>query len=181
MPSPTMTKIGYYSVPNTTTTQVVFSNIPSNYNDLFVIASARVSRNSGGQYGYLKVDFNNGGAGTYSYDGIWQSPNANTSVNGQVNENGPYATFMLTTDNWTANSFGNVQINIPGYADSNTKMTLSRGGNGGTDISTTDGYIVGWTATKWSLTTAVSSLRFYPDATYIMQGSQFWLYGIKNS
>jgi hypothetical protein len=168
-----------YSLESTSET-VVFSNIPQTYDDLVLIQSSKVNRTLGSQFGYTKLNNNAAGGASYLYNGLWMSPAGGSSQQGPTSETGNYMNFFSTTANWESNAFGTAETWFPNYTGSNRKQTLSMGGNS-YNGTTTDSQIIGLIHLDTPTTAALTSIQLETDGNYFHIGTQFWLYGIKNS
>lgn len=167
-----------YTVPNTTTYGVTIGSgetIPQTYTDLVLHINTRSNRNNINDDIVLRVN----GVTTGSIYG-----NRRLYVNGtssgndaQSGVNSPYIG-TAGGDTTTSNAFGITSYYFPSYSGSLNKVMNSKGsaGNIGGDLSETMGY--------WSAATSspITSISLYPqNGTYWIQGSTFYLYGIKNS
>ena len=165
-----------------TSSTVVFTSIPQIYDDLVLIQSSKVNRTSGGQFGYTILNNNAAGNSSgYLYNGIWMSPSASSTWQGPTTESGPYMNFFSTTANWESNAFGTAETWFPNYTSSNRKQTLSLGGNGYNATGSSDSHILGLIHLDTPTTAALTSIQLETDGNYYHIGTQFWLYGIKNS
>lgn len=164
-----------------TSTTVVFSTIPQTYDDLLIIQSAKVNRTSGGQFGYVLCNINGAGLTSYGYNGVWMSPSTATTWQGPTSEVGAYMNFGATTANWESNAFGVAKIWFPKYRNSNAKQAFGKFGNGYNATGSTDSHILGIQHITSPVTAAITSIQLETDGNYFHIGTQFWLYGIKNS
>jgi len=153
---------------------VTFSSIPQTYTDLLLVASARTDRSY-----FLLVD------------SILVQPNASATgyttrnllgTGSATQSNTDTAALQLsagaTTSNETANTFGNGSCYIPNYTGSAYK-SASLDGVG--ENNATEAW-AGFTASLWSNTAAITSLKLLPyGGANFVQYSTFYLYGIKNS
>jgi hypothetical protein len=78
---------------------------------------------------------------------------------------------------FTANTFGSLDIYIPGYTTSNYKLTS---GNGVSETSNATAYML-LGAGMWSSTAVITSITLAQSGANLTQYSTASLYGIKNS
>jgi hypothetical protein len=160
----------------TTTASVTFSSIPQTYQDLIVRFTART--NTADTNVNMNTIFN--GATTTLYSGIQQSyyssaPNYNLA-SGQASINqAPWAAGA----NITTSSFAGTELYISNY----TSTTWQKQVYGLAGIVST-GTGLGWaidSSNLWRGTSAISSITLTPYSGSLLSGSNFYLYGIKNS
>lgn len=167
-----------FTVPNSTTYTVDIGSggtIPQTYTDLILHINTRSNRaalnddivlringvTTGTIYGNRRAYVNGTGTGTDAQAGV-NSPYIGTAGGGST----------------TANMFGATTYYFPSYTGSLNKIMNSKGSSTdiGADLSQTMGY---WTAATSS---PITSITIFPqNGTYWAQGSNFYLYGIKNS
>lgn len=167
-----------YTVPNTTTFGITIGSggtIPQTYTDLIMHINGRTNRSAVGDD--LSVSIN--GVTTGSIYG-----NRRGYVNGTT-----VGTDALTGTNTpligsvsagtaTASAFGICTYYFPAYSGGLNKIMNSKGSsaNFGAELRETMGF---WTA---ATTSAITSITVSPvNGTYWIQGSNIYLYGIKNS
>ena len=169
----------FVNIASTTTSgsagSVVFSSIPSTYTDLLIRGSAR-STWSGQLRDYLGVSIGSGGSGTYSE--TYLQSNASTVTTGRTsNTTGLGLNSVIPAPTSTSNSFGFWEIYIPSYASTQFKQILI---NSVQETVGTVAWIVGESNFLRS-TTSISSITLIPTNGAFVDGSNFYLYGIKNS
>jgi hypothetical protein len=154
---------------STTAASVTFSAVPATYTDLIVVVSARSARtnDAGGSDG--KLEFNNITTG-YSSTMLLQQGSASSSTSSTL-------FYFVSSDNSTANTFGNMQVYIPNYAGSTFKPVLI---DAVSENNATSAYGV-LTAGLWSNTSAITSLKFTDNNGGYLANSTFYLYGISKS
>jgi hypothetical protein len=155
---------------NASAASVTFSNIPqSGYTDLKVVFSGRNSVNSTG----LAINFNGNTSG-YSYRRLWADGSSANSGSGSS------LTLMegilgLSQNNYTASTFGNVEVYIPNYTSSTNKsVSIDAVTENNATGSFTELY-----AGLWSNSAAITSILFTPaDSGNFVANSTFSLYGL---
>lgn len=141
-----------------------FTSIPQDGTDLLVVVSAR---HNNATYGDTNITFNNSGTG-YSARLLY----ADAINGGAKSTTGIYA--FTTPSDYTANTFGNLQIYVPNYAGSTNK---SFSVDGVTENNATGA----WSAIHaalWSNTAAITSLKIAPYSGLFAQYSTASLYKI---
>ena len=167
-----------YTVPNTTTYGVTIGSggtIPQTYTDLVLHIHGRTNRSSYNDDLMVRI---NGVTTGSIYGNRRLYVNGTSSGNdGQSGVNSPYIG-SVAADTATSNAFGITSYYFPSYSGSLNKVMNSKGssGNIGGDLSETMGY---WSAATTSPITSITVSPF--NGTYWIQGSNFYLYGIKNS
>ena len=175
MASPTMILISGQTLGGTTAS-VTFSSIPSTYNDLRLVVSAR-----GDTAAYpvaIKIAFNGDSATNYSYTNLLGDGSAGSSskassqtVDQIVNMDGASA---------TASTFGSWELYIPNYTSTGSKPFM------GIDVIETNDTTAAHAeiqvnAHLYRGGSAISSIVLTPASGNFVQYSSFYLYGIKNS
>jgi hypothetical protein len=153
---------------------VTFSAIPqTGYTDLIVKASMR--SDVSGVSSYARMTFN----------GVTSNASAKILLGNGSNAlsfNSPSYTFAYVSSNfYTASTFGNAEFYIPNYASSTTSKSLSI--DGAAENNGTEG-IPFFTAGLWASTAPITSITLasYNNSTdaaaNFVQGSTFYLYGV---
>lgn len=161
---------------------VTFNNIPSTYNDLKLVVSARFSGTGTNPYfGFL--DFKLNGAST-NYSETYIYGNGSAASSGRFTGNGSMLTPYRSIPNssTTASTFSNTEIYVPNYLNSTFKQLVIDGVgefNSSTGATTLQ-------ASLWRDTSAVNSITitgYLDNASWgnFVQYSTFTLYGIKNA
>jgi hypothetical protein len=165
-----MTKLQTVTVGAGGQASVTFSNIPQNYTDLKIVASARSDRadtsdnfiitfngvTTGYSYKYIQ------GSGATAYSG--------NSTTGYVGN--------LDASTATASTFGSAEFYIPNYT-SNTYKSVS---SDTVDESNNTNAYATLNEQLWSNPAAITSINFKPQVgSNFVQFSTFYLYGIKNA
>ena len=175
MANPTMTLISSQTLGGTTAS-VTFSSIPSTYNDLKLVVSAR-----GDAAAYpvaINLKLNSDTATNYSYTNLLGNSSAASStratsqtVDAIPNVDGASA---------TASTFGAWEIYIPNYTSTGSKPFF------GIDaVETNDGTAahaeIQANAHLYRGGSGISSITLTPSSGNFVQYSTFTLYGLKNS
>ena len=175
MANPTMTLISSQTLGGTTAS-VTFSSIPSTYNDLKLVVSAR-GDNASTLVG-LNIKLNGDTATNYS----------DTVLYGAVTSSGSVRQTSVTVDGGasidgasaTASTFGAMELYFPNYNSTGSKPFF--------DIDITENNAV--TASAGTIqaishlyrgASGISSITLTPASGNFVQYSDFYLYGIKNS
>ena len=147
---------------------ITFSSIPATYTDLLVKLSLKSTAT--GRDRYIRVDFNSSSA-NFNYKALRA---ITTGTIQGVEDTGNFISFYSASD---MEGFGSAELYIPNYAGSNYKqMSVD-----GTQERNGDNMWMNLVASLWSNTSAISSIKFYPDVNDFAQYSTATLYGIKNS
>lgn len=163
----TYSKIAEYEVPSGGVSAISFANIPQNYTDLIVKLSLRGTYANTGLGLFMSI---NGTTTGYSWRQIYGTGSATGSNSGTDTTAG-----NITGANATANTFSNIEFYIPNYTSANNK-SFSRDGVDENNSSTAVSQLG---ANLWSNATAISSLRFTPEASNFAQYSTVTIYGIR--
>ena len=159
-----------------TTASVTFASIPSTYNDLKLVYSARTDQTPN-VYSYHYVTFNSDTttkySATYLYGnggsvGSLRETNATDSGN-----NDP----IINSSGGLANTFSTSEIYIPNYNSVGTKPFILLSVQ---EANSSTAYIY-FEAEQYRGTSGISSIKLTPSSGNFVQYSDFYLYGIKNS
>ena len=160
---------------------VEFTSIPSRYKHLQIRAISRYtgSQNSGAA---VYMQFNSDTGSNYSLHRLLGYANlaeTGTSAAGLANQ--VYMQCGYTTGGTaggTTNMFGAQVIDILDYANTNKFKTMKA--LGGYDSNTDTGYrSIGLHSGLWRSTSAITSIKIFPETDAWSQYSSFALYGIK--
>lgn len=150
-----------------------FTSIPATFTDLCLKASVRSTLT--GNIGNLIITVNGGTTSgskrSLIGDGSSASSNSDTPIYAEV----------LTQAGATSNTFSNVEIYVPNYANASAYKSLSI--DGVSENNATQSY-ASFTAGLYSANTAITSLGIKPNGspTYLfVQYSTAYLYGVKNA
>ena len=161
----------FYQIATTTVgagnaSEIVFSSIPSTYTHLQIRCIARNTTTSGN----LRVTFNSDTGTNYSAHQLYADGASTASYSGTS-----VAYIEMGNMPSTANIFSAHIIDILDYANTNkfktTKMLHGYDTNGAGLLQ----YFSG----NWRSTSAISTIRLYPQSNDLAQYSSFQLYGIK--
>ena len=175
----TFTKIATVTVGSGGASSIDFSSISSSYTDLCVLLSARNSANvAGNPFGGASIQFN--GTTTNYSSRVLYGYGSNSGSASYTDERSIWG--YITSQQSTANAFGNTVFYIPNYASSNYKSVSVDSVN---ENNATDGR-QNFTAGLWSNTAAISSIKLITQdnngtSANFSQYTTATLYGISNS
>ena len=163
------------NVLSSSAASVTFSAIPSTYTDLVLRVSARSTY--GYPRDYCQIQFNGSTSTLYSHTMLEGFDGSAISERG--NGNSEITQFGVPGNTTTANTFGSLEIYIPNYTASiNKTVSIS----GVTENNSTTGAETKALAGLWRNTATITSILFAStNASSLVAGSSFYLYGIKNS
>jgi len=149
---------------------ITFTSIPSTYTDLCLLYSTRSSATATQCGEFLRLNSDTGS--NYKYLFLRGSGSAVASGSGTLS-----STYVgqIPAANVTASTFGNTTIYFPNYTTSNQK-SISVDAVG--ENNATEAYAL-LTADLWTGTSAISTIKIYPDAGSYVQYSTAYLYGIE--
>jgi hypothetical protein len=152
---------------SSTSASVTFSNLPQNYTDLVIVASARYTSTNAGQG--IGIQFNDNTANDYSSTILEGNGSAASSYRVSNTSNGAVGAIA----NGSQTSYSVVTINVNNYANTTTNKTYVARQSGPSFVQGITGL--------WRSTAAVTSLKILVSgtATAIASGSTFTIYGIK--
>jgi len=151
---------------------ITFSSIPATYTDLCILSSIRFDQSAdNGLYFQFNGDTGNNYSRRYlAGDGSSASSGSSTAQARGIGGIGARSTA-------TASTFANSLCYIPNYTAAVNK-SVSVDGVNENNATTADAML--W-ASLWSDTSAITSIKLYPNSGNIVQYSTATLYGIKNS
>lgn len=175
MANPTMTLISSQTLGGTTAS-VTFSSIPSTYNDLKLVVSAR-----GDAAAYpvaINLKLNSDTATNYSYTNLLGNSSAASST--RTSSQTVDAIPNVDGASATASTFGAWEIYIPNYTSTGSKPFF------GIDVVETNDATAAHAeiqanAHLYRGASGISSITLTPSSGNFVQYSTFTLYGIKNS
>ena len=149
---------------------VTFSAIPQTFKMLKLVVSARSAY--GGAFDVLPLWFNGSGGTAYSDRRLEGDGSAATS--GSRAGSAVCYVAAAPSASITANTFGNVQIDIPDYAGGAYKAVSADGTaeNNATSVN------LSITAALWASTAPITSLTLGANIGPFIAGSTFYLYGL---
>lgn len=158
-----------------TTASVTFSSIPTSYNDLKLVVSAR------GDTAAVEVQIAiklNGDSGTnYSTTGFDGNSNTVSSYRGS---NATSINFFQDASTATASVFGYTEIYFPNYNSTGSKpfyiADLSENNS-----ALASNQFIDTSANLYRGASGITSITLTPASGNFVQYSNFYLYGIKNS
>jgi len=152
---------------------ISFSSIPATYTDLLVKAIARNTDTGGGA---MRIQFNSDTtSANYTFirglgTGTAATGTSNTGTAGQA---------FISSNDFTANTFGSTHIYISNYALSTNYKNTSI--DSVSENNTAESYL-NFCSGLWSSTAAITSIQLQAGGSFnFVTGSIFYLYGIKNS
>lgn len=148
-----------------------FTSIPATYTDLLLKVSVRSTRATVVDGIYISL---NSSSSNFNWRSLEGEPG--TSTVGSYNNTTNWAG-VTTANSATASVFGNAEIYIPNYADSNYK-SISSDSVSENNASTA---VEALGATLWSNTSAITSISLAPSTGSFAQYSTAYLYGVKKS
>jgi hypothetical protein len=154
-----------------------FSSIPSTYTDICVFLSGRSTASFTRRVLRLRI---NGSSTASDYSGrdLIGSGSAASSGTQAVGDSSYIQIFDLPAANATANTFGNISIYIPNYANSSTFKSVSV--DSVAEDNATTAYM-SLLAGLYNQNTAISQIYLAPDSGNFAQHSTAYLYGIVKS
>ena len=150
--------------------QILFSDIPQTYNDLYIYISGRTNAASTASQVILRM---NGSSSSYSYNGVNRSAGANY-IYRTNNYNATSIPSMATPgNNATTNYFGPISCYFPNYAGSGDKLLFF----GSTAEINTTNIEQSYLGCAWSENSAVTSISITVPSTTWFNGTTYSLYG----
>lgn len=171
----------YESIATTTVgsggaADVTFSSIPSTYTHLQVRGISRSTYNgAANENQFLYMQFNSDTGANYdAHRLIGNGSSASASASNNRNQMIPN---WITTLNSTASVFGGSVIDILDYLNTNKYKTVRSIGGVDDNVS---GAVV-YYSNLWRSTSAITTIKLYPETNNFSQYTQFALYGIKGA
>jgi hypothetical protein len=160
--------ISTVTVGSTPATEIIFSSIPQTYKHLQIRALVRNNRAASASNTYFR--FNGDTASNYAFHALLGNGSTTSAYGGTAN-------VQLSTDpsgSFTANCFAGQIYDILDYKNTNkaktTRILLGFDGNGSGEVHIA--------SDLWTSTSAISSIRFFPNSGEYVQYTTFALYGI---
>lgn len=176
MANPTMTLISSQTLGGTTAS-VTFSSIPSTYNDLKLVISARGDSVSG--YTTFFTIKLNGDTGT-NYSDTFIQGNSSAILSSHHSSVTSDQDSVFDNANATASTFGSTEIYIPNYNSTGSKPYFNINVTENNLASAGTAYVQA-EASLYRGASGISSITLTPSSGNFVQYSNFYLYGIKNS
>lgn len=160
----TYTPIATTTVSGSSTTDIVFSSIPSTYTDLVIVCSYRFAASAGAAM-YFNTDTPSGNT-KYSITSLSGSGTAAASARSSN-------VSVMYVNNYSGSATQmNSLISLNNYSNTTTYKTgLIRTNDTGSFVETGVGL--------WRDTSAINKITLYVSGTYMIAGSTFTLYGIQ--
>ena len=151
---------------------IEFTSIPATFTDLLLSCSLRSTNAATTASEYYGVSFNSS-TSNLTYRRLYGDGGSTGSDNGSIVLVG-----SLAAAGWTSNTFTSGSIYIPNYASSNNKSFST---DNVSENNSSSVYALDLTASLWSNTAAITSIKLLPRRDNFAQYSTATLYGIKNS
>lgn len=169
--------LAYAQIGGTPVNPIDIQNIPTGYKALELIINLRSNVN--GNSSNMLINFNND-ATIANYRSAWASLLDGVTWNGgtffAVTKTGGYAGNSFVGNNGFASANGHMRIFIPNYAD--TTLNKLYNYTGFTPTTTTHFYNT-MGGGIWGSTAAINRIQITADLGSWMQGSTYYLYGLK--
>ena len=167
----TYSKLAEVTVGSTSVSNISFTNIPQNYNDLVVKLSVRGNSTFATQQMYMTFNSN-----TSSYSARQVYGDGSNPTSASLSNSGAAISIVNTnTSPSTASTFSSTDVYIPNYTSSVNKSASADSVTENNGMSA----LAGLTAGLWSNNTAITSITFTPQADLFVQHSTATLYGVK--
>jgi len=174
MANPTLTLISSQTLGGTTAS-VTFSSIPTSYNDLKLVVSARGDTTTAAILMNVKL---NGDTGTnYSYTNIEGNSSTVTSTRFSSSTQG---ISVISGGISTASTFGSAELYFPNYNSTGTKPFIAFSATENNSISANNSFLDAF-AQQYRGASGITSITLTPNSGNFVANSNFYLYGIKNS
>jgi hypothetical protein len=160
---------------------ISFNNIPqTGYSDLKIVASVRGTTGSGtGDSIYMR--FNNDSGSNYSLKQIYGDGTAAYSVNYSASSYFGSTIGFSGGNTGTANTFGNSEIYIPKFTNTNAYKVAQFDVLSETNSAVANATYITKGYGIWNSNAAITSILIGPWSSNFGQYSSFYLYGIANS
>lgn len=149
--------------------EITFSSIPSTYNDLVICIYGR-STDGGASWRDVRVQFNNDSSGSYSRTNLY-ADNSGVFTNRSTNETSFYLA-CISAGQSASGIFGFGLLQVYQYTNTNFFKTAT--------LLSSRGAADAWrTVNMWRSTSAITSMRFFPNVGNFDTGTSISIYGIK--
>jgi len=169
----TYTLISSVTVGSGGAANIEFTSIPATYTDLLVKVSPRSTRATVNKDNMF-IQLNSSSA---NFSGRSLYGSGSGSGASYVDTPDGYVSYAVCAAGATANTFSNIELYIPNYTSSNYKF-ISTDGVGETNDTAQE---MGFHATLWSNTAAITGVKFTLAVGNFVQYSTAYLYGISNA
>jgi hypothetical protein len=157
------------------TSSIIFTNIPQNYTDLYLVASVRDTRSdTSWTDGYLSI---NGAVSGTSHSYRYMLGDGSSPSAGAASSTSRIAAWLQNSAQSTANTFTNTSFYFPNYSNTSYNKSVSIDSAGETNNTYA---FVSFVSGLWSSTAAISSLHLTPPYGVYAEKSTVTLYGISN-
>tara|TARA_R110000822_G_scaffold116901_3_gene248809 strand:+ start:1875 stop:2390 length:516 start_codon:yes stop_codon:yes gene_type:complete len=151
---------------------IEFASIPVTYTDLVFKISARSTSTGSALDRYATFQFNSS-----TTNRTFRRLYGYSSTAGSDSGSFGYA-FSMSGTTGTASTFCNAELYIPNYATT-TQKSFSQ--DGASEQNSTTLNWLDFNAFLWADTSAITNIKFVPDAGNFAEFSTFYLYGVKSS
>jgi hypothetical protein len=164
--------IAYQSGFSGSSSEVIFNNIPANYQDLMLVIFGRNTA-TGSTYGTLNISYNNTFVSSSTMSGTRLLGDGGSATSSRFTAYGAADAGYIPSSTATSGVFSSTELHILNYANTSTFKTIfSRSacdlnGSGLTSLI----------ASLWPFTAAINSIQIF--SSNYAAGSTFALYGIR--
>lgn len=162
--------IAQTEVETATATDIEFTSIPADYDELILILSARSNKSS--TTDNIALTFNGSSAAYYGL--ILYQENSGTPASATVNNASSLTTLYATGDTAAANCFSTTTVHISGYTSTAAKAFTFESSTTNNSGSVLQAFGNG----VWNNSSTISSLKLDPVTGDFMQFSKATLYGV---
>jgi hypothetical protein len=145
------------------------TSIPATYTDICILGSLRTDGNTAG----LTVTVNNS---TSNYTSKRLYSDSATPASDSFSTSSLRLAGGINASSYTANTFSNFLLYIPNYSGANYKSISADAVS-----ESTGGVYMQLSATLWSDTAAITSVKLASDTGDLVQYSNAYLYGVSNA
>lgn len=147
---------------------IIFSNIPPSYTDLVAIIFGR-SDDASASWRDTRIQINSDSGANYSRTSLWG--NGSTAASPRNSNEFSFYVASISAGQSSSGTFGSGICHFNSYSNTNIFKTMLFSGSRGDSV---------WrTVNLWRSTSAISSLRFFPNVGNFIAGTSISLYGIK--
>lgn len=159
------------------TATITFSNIPTIYENLHVLWSARSAQANA----TTRINIKLNGTGGTSYSFTRMQATGTTASSSAVSNFDKWWGEYVSANDATSNTFGSGELYLPKYQSTERKPASFF--SAAENATTVNGdWYVSVLAAQANITSAITSIEFTLNTSdNFMTGSSFWLYGLKSS